>query len=66
MNKTRFRILPDETYVIAVGNHKEEIPGSDILAILEAAFDERDEADLMTKALDRKEELIDEDYYEKF
>jgi|694.fasta_scaffold00152_10 hypothetical protein len=66
MNKTRFCILPDETYVIAVGNHKEEIPGSDILAILEAAFDERDEADLMTKALDRIEELIDEDYYEKF
>jgi hypothetical protein len=36
------------------------------LAILEAAFDEKDEADLMTKALDRIEELIDEDYYEKF
>jgi hypothetical protein len=66
MNKTRFGILPDETYVIAVGNHKEEIPGSDILAILEAAFDERDEANLMTRALDRVEELIDEDYYEKY
>jgi hypothetical protein len=60
MNKTRFRILPDETYVIVVGNHKEEIPGSDILAILEAAFDEKDEANLMTRAFDRIEELLDE------
>jgi hypothetical protein len=40
MNKTRFRIMPTETYVVTVGNHNEEISGSDILAILEAAFDE--------------------------
>lgn len=40
MSKSRFRILPDETYIIAVGDHNEEIKGIDILAILEAAFDE--------------------------
>ena len=40
MSKTRFRILPNETYTVAVGDHNEEIQGIDILAILEAAFDE--------------------------
>jgi hypothetical protein len=40
VNKTRFRIMPTETYVVTVGNHNEEISGIDILAILEAAFDE--------------------------
>jgi hypothetical protein len=40
MNKTRFRIMPTETYVITVGNHNEEMSGIDVLAILEAAFDE--------------------------
>lgn len=40
MNKSRFRIMPGETYVVTVGNHNEEISGIDILAILEAAFDE--------------------------
>jgi hypothetical protein len=39
-NKTRFRIMPTETYVITVGNHNEEMSGIDVLAILEAAFDE--------------------------
>jgi hypothetical protein len=43
MNKTRFRIMPTETYVVTVGNHNEEISGIDILAILEAAFDEAEE-----------------------
>ena len=32
--------MPTETYVVTVGNHNEEISGIDILAILEAAFDE--------------------------
>ena len=32
--------MPTETYVVTVGNHNEEISGSDVLAILEAAFDE--------------------------
>lgn len=40
VNKTRFRIMPTETYVVTVGNHNEEISGLDVLAILEAAFDE--------------------------
>lgn len=40
MNKTRFRIMPTETYIVTVGNHNEEISGIDVLAILEAAFDE--------------------------
>lgn len=40
MTKTRFRIMPTETYIINVGNHSEEMQGIDILAILEAAFDE--------------------------
>jgi hypothetical protein len=39
-NKTRFRIMPTETYIVTVGNHNEEMSGIDILAILEAAFDE--------------------------
>ena len=40
MNKTRFRIMPDQMYSVQVGNHNETIMGIDILAILEAAFDE--------------------------
>lgn len=40
MTKTRFHIMPTETYVVSVGNHNEEIQGIDILALLEAAFDE--------------------------
>jgi hypothetical protein len=43
VNKTRFRIMPTETYIVTVGNHNEEISGIDILAILEAAFDEAEE-----------------------
>lgn len=39
-NKTKFHIMPTETYIVNVGNHNEEISGIDILAILEAAFDE--------------------------
>jgi hypothetical protein len=35
--------MPTETYVVTVGNHNEEISGIDILAILEAAFDEAEE-----------------------
>jgi hypothetical protein len=45
-NKTRFRIMPTETYVVTVGNHNEEISGIDVLAILEAAFDEAEENQL--------------------
>lgn len=44
MNKTKFRIMPTETYLVTVGNHNEEISGIDILAILEAAFDEAQES----------------------
>ncbi len=40
MTKTRFRIMPTETYIVDVGDHSEEMQGIDILAILEAAFDE--------------------------
>jgi hypothetical protein len=32
--------MPEETYIVTVGNHNEEILGNDILALLEAAFDE--------------------------
>ena len=40
MNKFRYHILPDAVYSIKVGDHEEDILGIDILAILEAAFDE--------------------------
>jgi hypothetical protein len=56
-NKTRFRIMPTETYVVTVGNHNEEISGLDILTILEAAFDEAQEADEMRNFLDKIEEI---------
>ena len=32
--------MPDQMYSVQVGNHNETIMGIDILAILEAAFDE--------------------------
>lgn len=57
MNKTRFRIMPEENYVVKVGNHNEEIMGQDILAILEAAFDEAAEIEAMTDIRDKMEEV---------
>jgi hypothetical protein len=57
MNKTRFRIMPGEHYVVKVGNHNEEIMGQDILAILEAAFDEAAEIEAMTNVRDKMEEV---------
>jgi hypothetical protein len=59
MSKTRFRIMPSETYVVKVGNHNEEIMGDDILAILEAAFDEAAEIEAMTDVLEKMEEVRD-------
>jgi hypothetical protein len=35
--------MPDETYIVHVGDHNVEMIGIDILAILEAAFDEAEE-----------------------
>ena len=43
MNKTKFHIMPEETYVVHVGDHNVEMIGIDVLAILEAAFDEAQE-----------------------
>lgn len=60
-NKTRFRIMPTERYIVKVGNHNEEILGEDILAILEAAFDEAAEVELVTDALEKMEEVLDLD-----
>lgn len=57
MNKTRFRIMPDEHYVVKVGNHNEEIVGKDILAILEAALDEAAENDTILDVRDKMEEV---------
>jgi hypothetical protein len=57
MNKTRFRIMPEEHYVVKVGNHNEEIMGKDILAILEAAFDEAAEIDSVLDVRDKMEEI---------
>ena len=59
MNKTRFRIMPGETYVVTVGNHNEEILGEDVLAILEAAFDEAVEAGTVLDVLDKMETIDD-------
>lgn len=42
-NRTKFHIMPEEHYVVHVGNHNVEIKGIDILAILEAAFDEAED-----------------------
>ena len=61
MNKTRFRIMPEEHYVVKVGNHNEEIMGKDVLAILEAAFDEAAEIEAMTDVRDKMEEIDDLD-----
>jgi len=57
MNKTRFRIMPEEHYVVKVGNHNEEIMGKDVLAILEAAFDEAAELDTTIDVRDKMEEV---------
>jgi hypothetical protein len=35
--------MPHETYIVHVGDHNVEMDGIDILAILEAAFDEAQE-----------------------
>lgn len=60
MNKTRFHIMPGEMYIVKVGNHDEEILGEDILAILEAAFDEAAESKTPTGLL----YLVDDFDYE--
>lgn len=57
MNKTRFRIMPEEHYIVKVGNHNEEILGKDVLTILEAAFDEAAEIDTAIDVRDKMEEL---------
>jgi len=57
MNKTRFRIMPEEHYIVKVGNHNEEIMGKDVLAILEAAFDEAAELDTAIDVRDKMEEV---------
>lgn len=57
MNKTRFRIMADQLYIVKVGNHNEEILGEDILAILEAAFDEAAEIEAMTDVREKMEEV---------
>jgi hypothetical protein len=49
--------MPEEYYIVKVGNHNEEIIGQDILAILEAAFDEAAEIESMTDVLDKMEEV---------
>jgi hypothetical protein len=49
--------MPEEHYIIKVGNHNEEILGKDVLAILEAAFDEAVEEQAMRDVLDRMEEV---------
>jgi hypothetical protein len=61
MNKTRFRIMPEEHYVLKFENHDEEILGKDILAILEAALDEAAEAEIMLDVRDKMEEVTDLD-----
>lgn len=53
-NKTKFHIMPTETYIVSVGNHYEEISGLDVLAILEAAFDEALEMRLINDEEDYK------------
>lgn len=59
MNKTRFRIMPQEHYVLKFDNHDEEILGKDILAILEAALDESAEIDVVLDVRDKMEEITD-------
>ena len=49
--------MPEEHYVVKVGNHNEEIMGKDVLAILEAAFDEAAEIEAMTDVRDKMEEI---------
>jgi hypothetical protein len=49
--------MPDEHYVVKVGNHNEEIVGKDILAILEAALDEAAENDTILDVRDKMEEV---------
>lgn len=49
--------MADQLYVVKVGNHNEEILGEDILAILEAAFDEAAEIEAVTNVLDKMEEI---------
>jgi hypothetical protein len=51
--------MPKETYVVTVGNHNEEILGEDVLAILEAAFDEAVEAGTVLDVLDKMDPVED-------
>lgn len=50
--------MPKEHYIVKVGNHNEEILGEDILAILEAAFD--DALENQISILDKLEEIEDD------
>jgi hypothetical protein len=59
MNKTKFRIMPQETYVVHVGDHNVEMTGIDILAILEAAFDEAQE-NLEFDSIENMEKYLDD------
>jgi hypothetical protein len=49
--------MPEEHYIVKVGNHNEEILGKDVLTILEAAFDEAAEIDTAIDVRDKMEEL---------
>lgn len=49
--------MPEEHYLVKVGNHNEEIMGKDVLAILEAAFDEAAESDIAIDVRDKMEEV---------
>lgn len=49
--------MPEEHYIVKVGNHNEEILGKDVLTILEAAFDEAAEIDTTIDVRDKMEEL---------
>jgi hypothetical protein len=53
--------MPEEHYVVKVGNHNEEIMGSDILAILEAALDEAAEIETVLDVRNKMEEVSDLD-----
>jgi hypothetical protein len=50
--------MPKEHYVVKVGDHNEEILGEDILAILEAAFDDALESQI--NILDKLAEIGDD------
>ena len=51
--------MPQETYVVHVGDHNVEMTGIDILAILEAAFDEAQE-NLEFDSIENMEKYLDD------